>query len=419
MKQTTLRHGIYRNLPSGTVYNSQAGFIIFALGMLNLSSLPSVLSETYHSSTFWIFLLLTVVDVILTAAVFVFARRRYDDLLRVTSDKFYKLCCLIASFWFILKGVFYFSYSASYLVNEQFGGVEPTLFYILLLLPIIYIGLKGARAISRTAEIFVPIFFVLILLNLIFLDTDLDLGRNMPIFAVPPKEFFKNSFRYGLWLGDTLPFMFLRIKNKKFPYVSGGIAITAVIACTIILLGVSMYGNALVAVSDLLVRIAGFNQLSFDIGRMEWTNLFSVIGISIMSMSFLYFGCSAASERSTSFSLPFKILFPVTVAAVILAAPSSQAIAEFSVETVGYIMFAVAVFLPFACLIKGGIVRKKHAGLYTCLDDEYSPFPPEITAKPDSLADNMLFGMKDEEKDVQQIDTNGSITPKEENNETS
>ncbi|MCM1306136.1 MAG: GerAB/ArcD/ProY family transporter [Bacteroides sp.] len=414
MKPSRIQHGIYKNLPNDTIYNSQAGVLIFALGVaFKLSAAPSVIAENYHSSTLWLYLILSAVELILTALIFGFVRGRSDGLLRATNNKAYRLCCGVCAIWLIAKGTFYFSYCAAYLAHEQFGGVEPALFYILLLAPIIYLGIKGSRSIARTAEIFVPIFFVLIVLNLVFLETDMDIERNMPIFAIEPKDFFAGLPRYGLWLGDAIPFAFLRIKNKRMPYVSTGIAVTFLIVNIIIFLGVAIYGEALKTVSDLLVRIAGFNQLSLDIGRMEWTNLFAVIALSILSLAFLYYGCTAAAERAVGFSLPAKIIFPIVVICCVLFSQSSQEIAQFSIDWIGYALCAVAVAIPILFFAIGQMEKRKFAGFFKCLDDEYSPHPPLRPDTPDSLADNVLAGMKKEAERTQTILQNGSLQPEE------
>jgi len=412
MKFSKIQHGIYKNLPDDTIYNSQAGCMIFTLGVaFKLSSAPSVISQDYHSSTFWAYLILSVVELILTVLIFAFVRTQSDSLLRATGNRAYKICCAVCSLWLLAKGTFYFCYCASYLAHEQFGGVEPALFYLMLLAPIIYLGLRGARAVSRTTEIFAPLFFVLILLNLVFLETDLDIGRNMPVFAIEPKDFFAGLPRFGLWLGDIVPFAFLRIKNKRLPYVSGGIALTFSLVNIIILLGVAVYGEALKTVTDLLIRIAGFNQLSMDIGRMEWTNLFAVIALSVLSLSFIFYGCTAASERAVGFGMPAKIIFPVIIAASVLFAQSTQAIAQFSVAVTGYVLSGLAVIIPLLFFTIGLYERKKYAGIYRVLGDEYRPNPPLRPDAPDSLADNILAGMKEEAEKTQTVLQNGSLQP--------
>ncbi|MDE6060024.1 MAG: hypothetical protein K2G31_00930, partial [Clostridia bacterium] len=359
----------------------------------------------------WAYMLLSVFDIISLCAVFAFVRMRGDGLLRTTGSKLYKLCCGAAAIWFIAKGTFYFCFCSSYLTHELFAGVEPSIFYLLLLAPITYMGIKGARSIARTCEIFVPLFFALILFNLVFLETDLDIGRNLPIFSVEPKNFFSELFRYGVWLGDAVPFAFLRIKNKRMPYLTMGVAVTYALINIIVFLGVAIYGEALKTVSDLLIHIAIFNQLSMDIGRVEWTNLFAVVAMSILSLSFIFFGCTAASDRAIGFTLPARIIYPIVVAVVSLATRSTQIISKFAIDWIGFVMFAFALAIPLIMLGNLMYTKKKLAGIYNCLDDEYMPHPPLRPSAPDSLADNILVGMKEQAEATQTVMQNGMLQP--------
>lgn len=415
MKNVKIQHGIYKNLPSGTVYNSQAGFLIFALGVaFKLTAAPGVISEQYGSSTLWVFMILSAVEIAITACVFAFVRMRGDDLLRCTASKAYRVCCALASVWLILKGTFYFCYCVSYLARELFGGVEPSLLYLLFLFPAIYLGIKGSRTIARTTEILVPVFFVLIVFNLIFFDTNNDLGRNLPIFSMEPSDFFKGLPRFGLWLGDALPFAFLRVKNKRLPYITGSMALTLGVVLITVMLGVAAYGDALRMVSDLLIHIAGFNQLSMEIGRMEWTNLFAAVSVSILSLAFIYFGATAASDRAVESRMPAVILFPIVIVAIVAIVPSSQSVAKFATEQMGYALSALALALPLAMLCTALFAKRKFAGIYAHLDDEFVPRELPYPEPPASLADNIMRDFKQQAEAQYPATDNGALQVEEE-----
>ncbi len=414
MKNVKIQHGIYKNLPSGTVYNSQAGFLIFAIGIaFKLSAAPGVISGEYGSSTLWAFIAMSAVELLLTVFIFAFVRMRGDDLLRCTASKPYRICCAFASVWLILKGTFYFCYCVSYLARELFGGVEPSLLYLLFLSPAIYLGIKGSRTIARTTEILIPVFFVLIVFNLVFFDTNHDFGRNLPIFSMEPVDFFKNLPRFGLWLGDAIPFAFLRIKNKRLPYITGSIALTLATVLITVMLGVAAYGDSLRMVSDLLIHMAGFNRLSMDIGRMEWTNLFAAVSVSILSLSFIYFGATAACDRAVESRLPAVILFPLAVIIIIAVVPSSQSVAEFSTRQMGYALSALAVAVPVFMLATALYAKYKYAGIYNCLDDEYVPRELPYPEPPASLADNIMDGFKMQAESKFDALDNGSLKAEE------
>lgn len=285
MNNGTIKHGLRKNLPLGTIYNSQAAAIIVAVGFaFKLSSAPGIISADFGSSTFWIFLSFTALEMLCAIFIFAFTNMGGDGLLRATNNFLYKIVCLAASCWMCLKTVFYFCYCTSYLTHELFTGTQPFLIYVMFLLPVVYLGIKGTRSIARSCELFAPLFLAVIILNLAFLDSDMDFGRNLPVFSKAPGELLLAMPRYGLWLGDLFPFVFVRLRNKKMPYLTLGIASTWTIANLIVLIGVALYGNALKMVKDLLIHIASFNQLSLEIGRMEWTNLFAIIMMSLYSL---------------------------------------------------------------------------------------------------------------------------------------
>lgn len=391
MQNNTIKHRLRKNLPKNNIYNSQAAAIIVAVGFaFKLSAAPGIICESYGSSTLWVYLLFTAFELVIAALTFAFSRMNGDGLLVAVNCKFYKTCCLLSSMWLTMKIVFYFCYCMSYLTHELFTGTQPFLIYVLFLLPVVYLGLKGTRAIARTAELFAVLAVFSIVANLAFLDTNMDIGRNLPVFSMPPSEFFAKAPRFGLWLGDLFPFAFVRIRNKKMPYITTSIACVWTLVNVIVMLGIALYGNALKMVADLLIHIASFNQLSLEIGRMEWTNLFMIIAISIISMAFLYDGANKTFERATGSATLSKILCPVAVLVTALTVTSTQTVTDFALGIFGYVLFGIAVALPLFLVIAAAVKKKKFRHIFDCLDDEYNPNPQVTSAMPDSENDGAL-----------------------------
>ena len=87
MTNSTIKHGLRKNLPIDTIYNSQAAAIIVALGFaFKLSSAPGIFSEAFGSATFWVFMGFTAIEGICVIFIFVFARMGGDALLEVAFD---------------------------------------------------------------------------------------------------------------------------------------------------------------------------------------------------------------------------------------------------------------------------------------------------------------------------------------------
>ena len=391
MQNNTIKHRLRKSLPKNNIYNSQAAAIVVAVGFaFKLSAAPGIICESYGSSTLWLYLLFTAVEFLIAALSFAFSRMNGDGILVAVNCKFYKTCCLLSSMWLTMKIVFYFCYCMSYLTHELFTGTQPFLIYVLFLLPVVYLGLKGTRSIARTAELFAALAVFSIVANLAFLDMNMDIGRNLPIFSMPPSEFFSKAPHFGLWLGDMFPFAFIRIRNKKMPYITTTAVCVWTLVNVIVMLGIALYGNALKMVADLLIHIASFNQLSLEIGRMEWTNLFIIIAISIISMAFLYDGAYKTFERATGSATLSKILCPVAVLVTALTVTSAQTVTDFALGIFGYVLFGIAIALPSFLVLAATVKKKKYRHIFACLDDEYPPDPQIASAMPDSENDGNL-----------------------------
>ena len=394
MKKTA--HGIYKNLLGDTIYNSQAAILVFFAGIaFNLSAAPAIINEEFGSSTFWAFLLYSIVDVLLTTVIFYFARKNGDALLKTTNSAAYKAVCFVAMLLLTLKGIFHFCYASSYLTHELFEGMEPSLIYLLFLLPVVYLGAKGITALSRTAEVFFPIIFIVLVLNIVFLQTKTDFARVLPVFSKEPRVLFGLFPRYGLWLGDMLPFLFIRIKDKRLPYLTIGVTGSWLFINLVVLLGVAIYGDALKTVSDLLIRIAGFNALSKDIGRTEWSNLICVLTTSILAMSFTYFGAIAACERVFDTGVPAKLAFPAGILFAVLLVPSAQTVTAFATGKFGYVMFCATVLIPLVALCLLVATRNKFPSISALLNEEYYVIKSERKTNSDEVG--TLVGFKQEQ----------------------
>ena len=394
---TTKRHGIYKTLTGDTIYNSQVATLVFLTGIaFKLSAAPGILSEDLGSSAFWAFLCYSLIDVFISVLVFLFVLRNGDALLTATNNVAYRLISLGVMCFLTLKGIFLFSYASSYLTHELFQGLEPSLIYLLFLLPVVYLGAKGISSLSRTAEIMFPVIFLMIAANLVFLQTKMDFARVLPVFSKEPTELAKLFPRYGVWLGDTLPFLFVRIKNKKLPYITIGLTGTWLFVNLVLLLGVAIYGDALKTVTDLLIRIAGFNQLSKDIGRTEWTNLLSVLIASIISLAFTYFGALSACKRTFRTAAPIKIGYPLAILLAVLLIPSAQTVTDFSIGDFGYVMFLLAILLPILAAFAYCLQTAKLQHVSKLLDDEYTVDKQKPKIK-DSDKLGILDGFKQEQ----------------------
>ena len=354
-----LNHRFCKIPQTTTLYNSQVGAVVFLCTLsYKLSSLPAIASEYLSSSTLWFYMVLSVVDIVLFSLLYFFFRDGGDELLKGRVS--YKIGIAILSIFLGLKCVGYFAFAVLFFTVELYVGISPVIVISILIAPMLYLGSKGANTIARTAEILAPIVFLIIVLNLIFLDCHIDFNRNLPVLALPLKDFVAHSLKYGLWLGNFYPLIFVKVKKKNFPYIGTSVATTHILTIIAVMIGVAMYGNAMKVLGNLLVEISGFNQLSTEIGRMEWTALFAVIVMGVVEISFLFYGFQECSLRLFKSKIPAVVLVIGVIFLLTLLLQSPQIIADFAHTTVfGVMMFAFAVFLPIYFLVIKCVYKKK------------------------------------------------------------
>lgn len=346
--------------PAATIYNSQAGSIVFACGtVFKVSSLPGLVAQNLPDSTLWLYMFMSAVDLLCLAAIFFFSKSGADGLLSPSSRAYRALCGLL-SLYLTVKGFFYFVYTVIFLSVDLFARVDVYVVAIVLAIPVAYIGVKGFRAVARAAELLAPVLFFVIVINLAFLKTDLDFGRNLPVDALPTSRFFEEGLRYSLWLGDMFPLLFVRLKNKRLPHLAIGAGISYALVLTVAMLAVAMYGRALPFVYNMLIRIAGFNQLSLEIGRLEWAALFVVVVMAVLGLSLVMTGAGESCRRAVGTPVPSHLLFVAATVAGTVAIPTLHEAADFARSPAfGYSCFAAALFFAAAFAACAVYARRK------------------------------------------------------------
>ena len=363
------------------LYDTQAAALVFCCGIVfKVSSLPGLVAERMLSGTLWLYLFMLAVDALSLAAVLSFARCGGARVLAERKDIPFRVFSAAASLWLILKGVIYFGYTVVFLMVDLFEAVPPYVVIIVLALPVLYLGVKGLRSVARCAELFAPVLFLLVLFNLALLETDLDFGRNLPLAAMPSEDFFARGLTFGMWLGDLIPLAFAEVKRRrKFPALPVGAGVSYALVAVIAMLAVAMYGAALPYAYNMLIRIAGFNKLSLEIGRMEWAAIFVVIVMAVLALSLHFWG---AREGATGSSLPASLLFAAGIIVVPLAIPALQDVIVFSTTRFGYAAFAVSVALSLSAAALSLRAKRLLAEVPRTLPETPGASPPSAPTDP-------------------------------------
>lgn len=366
------------------IYDTQASALVFCCGIVfKVSSLPGLVAERMLSGTLWLYLFMLTVDALSLAAVLSFARCGGARVLAERKDIPFRVFSAAASLWLILKGVIYFGYTVVFLMVDLFVAVPPYVVIIVLALPVLYLGVKGLRSVARCAELFAPVLFLLVLFNLALLETDLDFGRNLPLAAMPSEDFFARGLTFGMWLGDLIPLAFAEVKRRrKFPALPMGAGVSYALVAVIAMLAVAMCGAALPYAYNILIRIAGFNRLSIEIGRMEWAAIFVVIIMAVLALSLLFWGAREGCRLATGSSLPASLLFSAGIIVIPLAIPALQDVIAFSTTEFGYAAFAVSVALSLSAAALTLRTKRLLAEVPRTLPETPGASPPSAPTDP-------------------------------------
>ena len=343
-----------------TLYNSQAACLVFSCGIVfKVSSLPGLVYSEMRSDTLWLYLFMIALDLLCLAATFFFASCGADEKLSAQNSPAYRALSAVTSLYLMLKGLVYFVYTVVFLMVDLFVGVPPYVVVFILTLPVIYLGCKGLRGISRCAELLAPVLLFILLANFVFLETELDAGRNLPLKAMPTEEFFSRGLLFGMWLGDCFPMLFASVKKKKAPFLTLGTGISYSLVAVTAMLAVAMYGDALPYVYNMLIRLSGFNKLSLEIGRLEWAAILVVIVMAMLALSLHMWGAAEGCRRATGSPLPARLTFAAAIIVVPLAVPTMQDIIEFSMTGFGYAMSALSLSIAAAYFLSALRARKR------------------------------------------------------------
>ena len=369
-----VRHAASAAPGQTALYDTQAAALVFCCGIVfKVSSLPGLVAERMLSGTLWLYLFMLVVDALSLAAVLSFARCGGARVLAERKDIPFRVFSAAASLWLILKGV----------MVDLFEAVPPYVVIIVLALPVLYLGVKGLRSVARCAELFAPVLFLLVLFNLALLETDLDFGRNLPLAAMPSEDFFARGLTFGMWLGDLIPLAFAEVKRRrKFPALPVGAGVSYALVAVIAMLAVAMYGAALPYAYNMLIRIAGFNKLSLEIGRMEWAAIFVVIVMAVLALSLHFWGARAGCRLATGSSLPASLLFAAGIIVIPLAIPALQDVIAFSTTEFGYAAFAVSVALSLSAGLLALRAKRLLAKVPRTLPETPGASPPSAPTDP-------------------------------------
>ena len=259
-------------MQDNTIYTRQMAILIFLSSTaVKLSSLPALWARDISTSVFLAMIFMTLVEIVLFCLVYVFVERGGVELLDKSKIRY--PVCVALYFFFFAKLFVFLAFMANFVTNFMFDSISLYIVIITLVTPISYLAIKGIRSIARCGEFFVFFSGVCLFLLLAFLDADFNFERLKPFLATDSLTTFKSGFGYGLWFGDALPFLFVKIKKSKKGVLPIFIGISYALICIITMLSIAIFGDALAIADNILVNLSVFNQLSAVLGRLQWLSI--------------------------------------------------------------------------------------------------------------------------------------------------
>ena len=274
----------------------------------------------------------------------------------------------------------------SFIVTHLFYDIPPYVAVTLFLLAVLYISLKGDRALGRLAEIaiwFVPVIFVL---GLTFGQNALDFGRLLPIGADGARPSFLGLDGAFFWSANLMPLMFLSLKpealdsrkaeasdshkqggkkeakptaeksnNKPHKAIAVGATLSLLVTVAVFVVFTANYGAAAPFMDNAFSRLASFNVVSTEIGSIDWAGLSVWLVMCVLS-------ASVAIHASVTAGEAFNVKRAPTAIAVTLLTGLLVAFVFFNLKTatdfarswVRYLTLGLALIIPYATLILGG-----------------------------------------------------------------
>ena len=347
-------------MTDNNIYTRQMAILIFLSStVIKLSSLPALWAMEISTSVFLAMIIMSVMEIIIFCLVYVFVQADGIKMLDETKVKY--PICIVLYLYFFAKLFTFMAFVANFISNFMFDSISLYILIITIIVPVVYLGIKGMRSIARSGEFFVIFSVICYFLLLAFLEADFDFGRLKPILAIDSTAFFKSGFAYGLWFGDALPFIFVTVKKSKKAVLPVTIILTYTLICVVLMLSVAIFGDAIVIADNLLVNLSMFNQLSSVLGRLQWLSIVPWLFGSYLECGMLFWAMTESGVRIVGKRVPVIVFSALALTIPYMIMKRYDFIIENTSGILGYVMFAAMILIVVSILIVLNVRRRKNA----------------------------------------------------------
>ncbi|MDD4839914.1 MAG: GerAB/ArcD/ProY family transporter [Clostridia bacterium] len=349
-------------LQKNEIYNRQFAVLIFFSALIfKLSRLPRLVSVTIGNMVLMVELVLCIIDILLFILIYYYISINGFELSQKNCPIALKILLVLLLIIFTGKFILYYSSGATFIISSLFRSIAPYIIIVTFILPIFYLAYKGIVSIARTAEIFFILVIALLFFDYTFLHGEMDFDRLKPLFTMSVGDFTVNMNSFGLWIGDLLPFLFIKMKKHKFPYVALAVPVTYGFIILNIIISIAIFGGALFLIENILVIIPTFNEFASTLGKLEWAGLIPWFIMIVIYLSCLLWGCFEIGEFLFRKRTVFAGIYVGAIIIFLLSVKSMQYVINMATtQFVSIAFWCGNSILPLALLLVAIISKRKN-----------------------------------------------------------
>lgn len=265
----------------------QLSVMIFFIPLVfKMSMLPSYLYKTVGVDGYLIVGLFALLEFLQLWTVLYVCKKGGMQALRLQyGDAVYRLVSCPLLIVIFIKCVLFSTEIVNYLSTFLFYNIIDTPILLTLLLICFYFSYKGARSIARIFELTVWLLPVILLMGIIFGETDIRGDSLLAVFPDGGTSIVPAMGRYLIYTFDFSPLLFCNVKIKK----KGSIALFSLFSI-LVLMGCYMlfycrYGRASFLIDCAFARLASFDTVISEVGSLDWISCILWVTVAILNLA--------------------------------------------------------------------------------------------------------------------------------------
>lgn len=341
--------------------SSRQLFFLYALAIpaFKVAMLPSYLANNVGADA-WISIGVAMFIDVLILACIMFIKTRVGVLQyeRGGAKVISRVLAVVCALYFIVQAVVCFEEIVAYLLQSFFDEAERLQIIVPLAVSIAYIAYKGERTVGRVAEILVWLVLITILVSVAFNNAEIDYTNLLPVLDEDASAFW-GAYKNTLWFGDYLPLLFINVKDRRkrrYGYIFGGAIATLIVVVFTNATFYAQWGELTKSVPNAFARLAGYNFISADVGKIDWLTILTWIVSCVMKLSLLLLGVRGAinhvfSRDTSKISVPVSALCVALVIIFFIKDVKTSYMLGTSLWVVGLAVTVIPVFIYAVCAL--------------------------------------------------------------------